>query len=76
MRWLYDYDYKDKNVWNSRSEVGWVCPIKLCSKSIKTEDVMSAVEKELQIGRNRDWRFKDYKYEYFSSISSIGNTRT
>lgn len=35
---------------------------------------MSAVDKELEIGRNRDWRFKDYHYEYTNGITTIRNT--
>jgi ADP-heptose:LPS heptosyltransferase len=59
MRWLYDYDYNDKNQWNSRSENGWVCPSKLCQRVITVDEVMEAVKKELSIGRDRDWSFYD-----------------
>jgi ADP-heptose:LPS heptosyltransferase len=71
MRWLYNYDYKDKNIWNTRSETGWVCPTKICTKAIKIDDIIVAVNKELEIGHNRDWSFKNY--EYTNSTSSIRN---
>lgn len=62
-RWLYDYDYKDNNYWGSRNEAGWSCPIKLCEKAIKVEEILNAAEHELTKGRNRNWEFYDYKYE-------------
>jgi ADP-heptose:LPS heptosyltransferase len=62
LRWLYDYSYTNPDDWSTRDEVGWCCPHKSCSKAIWISDVMLAVDKELKIGRNRDWRFRDYKY--------------
>lgn len=62
MRWLYDYSYKDKNKWDSRSEEGWICPHKLCEKSILVEEVIEAVKTRLEFGRNVNWEFHDYKY--------------
>lgn len=59
MRWIYDYDYKNKNEWNSRSETGWICPIKLCERVISIDDVFNGVQKEISLGRNRDWSFYD-----------------
>ena len=62
MRFLFDYSYKDPNDWSTRDEIGWICPDKKCSKAIKIDDVMAAVDKELTIGRDRNWNFRDYKY--------------
>jgi len=62
-RWLYDYDYKDKNFWGSRNESGWICPIKLCEKAIAVDEILKAADHELTKGRNRNWDFYDYKYE-------------
>lgn len=59
MRWLYDYDYKDPKHWNTRSEAGWICPIKLCEKSITVEEVIEGVRTQLKIGKDRDWYFHD-----------------
>jgi ADP-heptose:LPS heptosyltransferase len=63
MRFIFDYTYKNPNDWSSRDEVGWICPDKKCSKAINIDDVINAVDKELSIGRNRDWKFRDYKYK-------------
>ena len=62
-RWLYDYDYKDRNHWGSRNESGWSCPIKLCEKAIQVNEMLDAAERELSIGTKRSWEFADYKYE-------------
>ena len=62
MRWLYDYQFSNKDYWNSRSEVGWICPNKICERAITVDEVVSAVEKEIKIGKNRNWTFYDYKY--------------
>jgi len=62
-RWLYDYDYKDKQFWGSRNENGWSCPIKLCEKAIKVKEILDAAEHELTRGKNRSWEFYDYKYD-------------
>lgn len=69
MRWLYDYDYSNPDDWNSRTENGWVCPTKFCSKAISIDDVMQAVNKELEIGGNRDWKFRNYVYNQNSNSS-------
>jgi hypothetical protein len=70
-RWLFDYLYKNKDDWSSRSEEGWCCPHKSCSKAIKIEDVMVAVEKELTIGKDRDWRFRNYVYKNSNSSTLV-----
>lgn len=62
-RFIFDYEYKNKDDWSTRSEIGWICPHKSCSKAIKIEDVITAVDKQLEIGRNRNWKFRDYKHE-------------
>lgn len=59
MRWLYDYNYSDKDKWNTRGESGWTCPVKYCEEIIDPDDVVSKVENELKIGRDRDWSFYD-----------------
>ena len=63
-RWIFDYTYKDKNNWNSRDEAGWICPSKLCSEAITVDEVIAATEKELKIGKDRDWTFYNYKYDW------------
>lgn len=63
IKWLYDYDYKDNNFWGSRNEAGWSCPMKLCEKAITVDEIMNAVEHELNKGKDRNWNFYDYKYE-------------
>jgi hypothetical protein len=66
VRWLYDYDYKDLSNCNSRSEIGWVCPSKLCEKAINIEDILIAIKEQLEIGKNRDWRFfNNVKIKFF-----------
>lgn len=62
MRWIYDYSYKDPNSWNTRSDAGWICPNKLCERAITVDEVVTAIDKELEIGCNRDWTFHDYKH--------------
>ena len=62
MRWLYDYDYKDRSNWNSRSEVGWVCPSKLCERAITVEEIVKAAKRQLSTGKDRDWSFYDYTH--------------
>jgi len=62
VRWLYDYEFSNRDHWNSRSEVGWVCPNKICERAITVDEVVSAVDKEIKLGKNRDWTFYDYKH--------------
>jgi ADP-heptose:LPS heptosyltransferase len=62
-RFLFDYSYKNPDDWSSRDEIGFICPHKSCSKAIKIDDVINAVDKELEIGRDRDWSFRDYIYK-------------
>lgn len=62
MRWLYDYSFKNPDQWNSRSEAGWVCPNKICERVITVDEVITAIDKELEIGNNRDWTYCDYKH--------------
>ena len=57
--WLYDYDYKDQNNWNTRGEAGWTCPIKACEDYIEVEDVIETVKYALKTGRDCDWSFYD-----------------
>ena len=57
LRWLYDYTYSDLNNWNSRNETGWVCPTKYCSSYITSDLILNLIEKELKIGKDRDWSF-------------------
>ncbi len=61
MRWLYDYEYKNKSEWNSRNEMGWICPVKFCEKAITVDEILCETEKQIKIGKDRDWRFYDYK---------------
>ncbi len=63
-KWLYDYNYKNRDQWNSRNEAGWICPNKICERAITIDEVVTAVEKQLSIGKDRDWTFYDYKYEF------------
>jgi len=58
-RWIYDYEYKNPDQWNSRSEVGWICPNKLCERVISVDEVVAAIDYQLSIGKNRDWSFRD-----------------
>ena len=62
MRWLYDYNYKNQDQWNTRNEAGWICPNKICERAIQVEEVVIAIEKQLKIGQDRDWSFYDYKH--------------
>jgi len=62
MRWLFDYTYKDRNRWDTRSEEGWICPHKLCEKAITVDEVVEAVKIRLKYGRNVNWEFYDYKH--------------
>lgn len=59
-RWIFDYEFKDVHDWGSRDESGWMCPYKLCDKAITVDEVISAVNEQLEIGRDRDWTFFDY----------------
>lgn len=65
--WLYDYQYKDKNRWDTRGDAGWACPVKLCDEAIHPDEVISEVEKQLKIGKDRDWSFYETKLEDYIS---------
>ena len=67
MRWLYDYTYSNTNDWNSRNEAGWHCDLKLCDQVITPDEILSAVECELKIGRERNWAFYDVTIDDFFS---------
>lgn len=62
LRWLFDYDYKNKDQWNTRNEIGWVCPVKFCEKIITVDEIIEAILTQITIGRARDWSFHDLEY--------------
>ena len=72
MRWLYDYTYSDDNKWDSRNETGWICPTKYCEKNIYPDLILSYIESELKIGKQRDWSF--YPIEVSDYIPNIDNS--
>ena len=72
LRWLYDYTYSDINKWDSRDEAGWICPTKFCERNIVSDDVISKVELELKIGKDRDWTF--YPVELSDYIPTVSNS--